>query len=304
MGYAIGVDIGGTKVAIAMVKKTGDVISETILPTDLTIPPRSMITLICDEIKQLMTDAKLAQSAIIGIGIGAPGPLDSKKGVITNPPNLSGWIDIPISAIMEQKCSLPVTLENDANAAALAEKWLGAAMGNENMTYITVSTGIGAGIIADGKLLRGRKGNAGDIGHMVVDPSFGPCACGQLGCLEAIASGTAIAAKGSQIVGEALTTKAVFRYYEQGHPEIVPYIDRVFTVLGIACVTVINTVDPEKIVIGGGVSKVGEPLFQAIRMYVSQYALNETGRNTAIVPAKLGQQSGVIGAAALCFIDE
>src|SRR5690625_6204779 len=137
MGYAIGVDIGGTKVAIAVVKKTGDVISETILSTDLTIPPRSMITLICDEIKQLMTDAKLAQSAIIGIGIGALGPLDSKKGVITNPHNLSGWIDILISGIIAQNWSFPATLCKRAHAAALAENWLIAGVGNEIITYET-----------------------------------------------------------------------------------------------------------------------------------------------------------------------
>lgn len=302
MVYAVGVDIGGTKVAIAVVKKSGKVVTEAVLPTDLTIPPEAMIALICKQIEQLITDAGLDQSAIIGIGIGAPGPLDSKKGVITNPPNLSSWTNIPICDIVEQNCSLPVTLENDANAAALAEKWLGAAIDNQNFTYITVSTGIGAGIVADGKLLSGQKGNAGDIGHMVVDPSFGPCACGQLGCLESIASGTAIAAEGSIILGKAVTTKEVFRYYEQGHPEVVAYIDRIFTVLGIACVNVINTIDPEKIVIGGGVSKVGDPLFKAIRTYVREYALNETGRNTEVVPAKLGQYSGVIGAAALCFL--
>src|SRR5690625_6927451 len=113
MGYAVGVDIGGTKVAIAIVKTTGQIVAETILPTDITIPPESMITLICDQIRVLINDTKLEQSAIIGIGIGAPGPLDSKKGMITNPPNLSSWIDIPICDMMEEKCSLPVVLENE-----------------------------------------------------------------------------------------------------------------------------------------------------------------------------------------------
>src|SRR5690625_7176739 len=124
-----------------------------------------MITLICDQIRVLINDTKLEQSAIIGIGIGAPGPPDSKKGMITNPPNLSSWIDIPSCDMMEEKCSLPVVLENDANAAALAEKRLGAAIEKEYMTYITVSTGIGSGTIVAGRLLKGRKGNAGDIGR-------------------------------------------------------------------------------------------------------------------------------------------
>src|SRR5690625_2655085 len=120
MGYAVGVGIGGSKVAIAIVITTDQIVAETILPTDITIPQESMITLICDQIRVLINDTKLEQSAIIGIGIGAPGPLDSKKGMITNPPNLSSWIDIPICDMMEEKCSLPVVLENDANAAALA----------------------------------------------------------------------------------------------------------------------------------------------------------------------------------------
>src|SRR5690625_3782238 len=178
---------------------------------------------------------------------------------------------------------------------------MGAAKENDNFVYMTVSTGIGAGVITEGKLLRGLKGNAGDIGHIVVDPSFDKCNCGQKGCLEAIASGTAISKHGSRIMGKELTTKEVFELYEQGNEKIKEHMDYVLKILGIACVNIINTFDPEKIVIGGGVSKVGDLLFNPIRSYVSQYALNPTGRQTEIVPAELDQSSGVIGAAALCF---
>ena len=135
-----------------------------------------------------------------------------------------------------------------------------------------------------------------------MDPSYGQCLCGQYGCFETIASGTAIAKRGSEIIGKDLSTKEVFDLYAEGNPEIVNYIEGVFKMIGVACVTIINTFDIEKIVIGGGVSKVGDPLFDAIRSYVSQYALNPPGRKTEIVPAKLDQSSGVIGAAALCFI--
>ena len=212
MNYAIGVDIGGTKVAIAVVNENGVISHQTVIPTDLTIKPETMIHKISEQIKQVVKNSQIPMEDIIGIGIGAPGPLDSKNGMITCPPNLPTWTDIPIRKLIADQFSIPVTLENDANAAALAEKWIGAAQENENFLYITVSTGIGAGIIDNGQLLRGQKGNAGDIGHMVVDPSFGECSCGQLGCLESIASGTAIAKRGSEIIGRDVSTKGSVRF--------------------------------------------------------------------------------------------
>lgn len=301
MRYAIGVDIGGTTVSIAIVDETGGIVRQSVIPTDLSIPARDMIQRINTEISNQIDETHLEEETIMGIGIGAPGPLDSKKGVLSNPPNLHGWTDIPIKDMVAEVFPYPVILENDANAAALAEKWMGAGQGNDNFVYMTVSTGVGSGIIADGKLLRGEKGNAGDFGHTVIDPSFGECTCGQYGCLELAASGTAIAKNGSEIMGKKLSTKQVFDLYDDGIPEIVTLVDRVFRVLGVACVSLINTFDSEKIIIGGGVSKVGEPMFQAIRDYVGTYALNETGRNTEIVPAGLDQSAGVIGAAALYF---
>lgn len=301
MKYSVGIDIGGTTVAIATVNELGEINEQRVIPTDLSISPGEMIIRISEEVKQVVNSSGIAMDNIIGIGIGAPGPLDSKNGMITCPPNLQTWIDVPIVDLLKKELPLPITLENDANAAALAEKWIGAAQENDDFAYITVSTGIGAGIFADGKLLRGLKGNAGDIGHAVVDPSFGQCSCGQYGCLESIASGTAIAKHGSEILGKDVTTKEVFDQYHEGNEKIIEYIDKVLRVLGVACVSVINTFDPEKIVIGGGVSKVGDLLFNSIRSYVRNYALNPTGRQTEIVPAKLKQNAGVIGAAALCF---
>src|SRR5699024_11003245 len=216
-------------------------------------------------------------------------------------PNLHGWVNVPIRDMIAGAFPFPVTLENDANAAALAEKWLGAGQDNDNFVYMTVSTGVGSGIIADGKLLHGQKGNAGDFGHTVVDPSFGKCTCGQYGCLDAAASGTAIAKHGSDIMGRELSTKGVFELYAENQPDIVDLVNRVFRVLGIACVSLINTLDTEKIIIGGGVSNVGDTMFRSIREYVSKYALNATGRKTEIIPAGLDQNAGVIGASALCF---
>lgn len=301
MKYAIGVDIGGTKVAIAVVNSPGQIVDQTVIPTDKTIEPADMITQINKTIESLLAQTDISIEQIAGIGVGSPGPLDTKSGVISCPPNLQTWIDIPIVEQMQHYFPVPVALENDANAAALAEKWLGAAQEHNNFVYITISTGIGAGLYADGKLLGGARGNAGDIGHTVIDPSYGQCPCGQYGCLEHIASGTAIAKRGSELAGKELSTKEVFDRYQEGDSIIKPFISDVFRIIGVACVSVINTLDPEKIVIGGGVSKVGAPLFNAVNDYVSQYALNPDGRKTPVVPAVLDQNAGVVGAAALNF---
>jgi len=301
MQYSMGVDIGGTKIAIAIVSEYGNIIEKNIIQTDHSKTPEQMISIICGEIKKVVSESGVQLEEIKGVGVGAPGPLDSENGRIICPPNLKSWIDIPIVQLMKQELALPVLLENDANVAALAEKWIGAGLGSNNFAYMTVSTGVGAGIIVDGNLLRGIKGNAGDIGHTVVDPSFGQCSCGQYGCLESIASGTAIAEHGTKIIGRELSTKEVFELYSEGEEKIVDLIERIFRVLGVACVSMINTFDLEKIVIGGGVSEVGEVLFNAVQSYVGKYALNPVGRQTKVVPAKLGQSAGVIGAADLWF---
>lgn len=257
MMYSIGVDIGGTKVAIAIVDSTGKMIKQSKISTNVTIAPKEMINRISQEVERIIKLSRIPLQDIIGIGIGAPGPIDISTGMIVSPPNLTNWVDIPIVEWFKGKWPLPIFLDNDANAAALGEKWIGAAQNNKDFIYVTISTGIGAGIFVDGKILHGQKGNAGDIGHIVVDPSFGKCICGQYGCIESIASGTAIAKRGSEIMGEDLSTKDIFDLYEEGHTDIVTFMDKIFRTLGTACVTIINLLDTEKIIIGGGVSNVG-----------------------------------------------
>src|SRR5699024_7150192 len=150
----------------------------------------------------------------------------------------------------------------------LAEQWVGAGSSFRDFIFMTVSTGIGAGIVSNGNLLTGKSGNAGDIGHIVVDPSFGSCICGQEGCLEMVASGTAIARNGSKMMRISLTTEEVFDLYYIGQPEIVELIDKTLKRLGAGCVSLINTLDTEAIIIGGGVSSIGDLLFDTVRNYV------------------------------------
>src|SRR5690606_32809569 len=153
---------------------------------------------------------------IKGIGIGAPGPLDPYNGMILRPPNLPKWENFPLSKELQQYFSCPVQLENDATAAALAEKWIGAARDCEHFVFVTISTGIGGGLYSHGRLITGASGNAGDIGHMVIDPSQGTCACGQDGCWEHIASGTAIARRASELCGENISAKEAVARAQEG----------------------------------------------------------------------------------------
>ncbi|AZS14549.1 ROK family protein [Paenibacillus lutimineralis] len=303
MDYAIGIDIGGTKTALGIIDPLGQVLAKTSLPTDHSVSPHVMVDRMAAAIKQMLMEHQVEESNILGIGIGAPGPLNTQKGEITAPPNLKGWWNFPIVESLQRHFSYKMAFENDATAAALAEKWLGAAKDAEHFVFITISTGIGAGIFSHGRLITGATGNAGDVGHFVIDPSAGTCVCGQQGCWEYVASGTAIARQASELLGREVTSKEVFALAADGHQEMKALVDQIFRYIGIGCVTLINTLDPEKLVIGGGVSQIGEPLFSTVREYVSKYALNPSGRNTPIVPAALLQDAGLIGAAALIHVD-
>ncbi len=304
MNYVLGIDIGGTKVAIGLVGEDGVLYHHAKMPTDIEANPEDVIHRLFGKINSLIEGSGIHFERVLGIGIGAPGPLDSKKGLITCPPNLPKWHNVDIVHLFKEEYQVPVLLENDCNAATLAEKWIGAAQQNEDFIYLTISTGIGAGIYSDNRLISGGSGNAGDVGHMMIDPSYGTCTCGQKGCWEWIASGTGIARQGSELLGRNVTSEEVFSLYNQGDQSIQEMVDSIFTVISAGCTNLINAFDPEKIVIGGGVSKVGDPLFNAIETYVQRFALSPSGRETRIVSSGLDQHAGTIGAAALLFQQE
>ncbi|WP_141500227.1 ROK family protein [Paenibacillus luteus] len=291
MSIAVGIDIGGTKIAFGFVDEQGAVIAKGSLKTDLTVEPAVMLTRVADAVKELAEQNGLAIETLKGVGVGAPGPLNTLKGELTCPPNLKSWWGFPVVAELKKHLPLPIKMENDATAAALAEKWIGAAQDSEHFIFITISTGIGAGIFMHGKLLTGSTGNAGDAGFMIMDEAGTPW--------EVVASGTAVARQATELLGREVTSKEAFELAAQGDVQMSELVNRVFKSIGMGCVSLINILDPSKIVIGGGVSQVGDPLFSAVKAYVSKHALNPSGRETAIVPALLQQDAGLIGAAAL-----
>ncbi|MBP3953146.1 ROK family protein [Bacillus suaedae] len=301
--YAVGIDIGGTKVAIGLVDDQGVIQAQKTIKMNQNIPPTEMVREMIDSLRELLLSVGINQSELKGIGIGAPGPLNSSQGIIISPPNLPKWRDFHLVDEMKKYVDLPIRLENDANAAAVAEKWVGAAQKDDSFVYLTISTGIGAGIFLDGKLISGRTGNAGEFGHVVLDASQDPCDCGQRGCWTSLASGTAIAKRASMILGKPVTTEEVIELAKLGDPQMSLFIQDTFEYIGMGCVTIINSLDPGKVIIGGGVSQAGDLLFATVREYVRMYALNPSGRDTEIVEAELGQMSGLVGAAGLVCLD-
>ncbi|MEJ8303863.1 ROK family protein [Saccharibacillus sacchari] len=293
---AIGIDIGGTKIAVGLVNETGSVLAQQSLKTDPDKTPSQLIAETAQVVNSLLEQQNIAPADVKGIGVGAPGPLDAKNGRLDSPPNLPSWHGFGVvEELRKHFGAWPIHFQNDATAATLAEKWLGAAKDADNFIFITVSTGIGAGIYMHGRLITGASGNAGDVGYIMVEPG----AAGTEGYWEQIASGTAIARQASELLGRPVGTKEAFDLAAGGDAQMRELIDVTYKRLGMGCVSLINTLDPELIVIGGGVSQIGEPLFDAIRSYVSQHALSPAGRRTAVVPAALSQNAGLIGAASL-----
>jgi glucokinase len=265
----LGVDIGGTKIAAGRVGRNAQLLSRGEVPTRSREGYEVAIQQVYSAIDSQLTPE------VTGIGIAAPGPLNPKTGVILNPTNLYGWRNVPLADLVSERYGLPCRVENDANAAGLAEALFGAARGASSVFYATLSTGIGAGIILDGKVYHGKNGAAGEGGHLTIDyRSPHICNCGVPGCIEALASGTAIERDGGYDIDELSVKLSAW--------------------LG----SVISLLDPDIIVIGGGVARIGEPLFERLRRETPKRTINQFAAATPIVPAALGADCGIIGGAA------
>lgn len=294
--YTIGIDLGGTNLRIALFNEKGEIISEQSRPTEAEKGPEYAIHNMAEAINELKS-----QYHIKAVGIGSPGPLLPSTGVIIEPPNLPGWVNVPIVDMLEEKTGLPVSLENDANAAALAEATLGAGKGAGSVFFITVSTGIGGGYVLNGQLVSGAQGNCGEIGNMIVNPSpdayQGPGL--NKGALEGLASGTAIGRIGKERLNISNGAQGVFQLAEQGNEHAQEIVDEAINYLAIGLANIIHTVNPEVIIIGGGVMKskdlILEPLIEKTREYVYP-SLKES---LVIKPAVLDQKAGLVGAGLL-----
>lgn len=287
----IGVDLGGTKISAASADEKGNIICKKTIPTEAKKGLKHVISNIEKSILYVCHGAGATVKNIKCIGIGTPGTTDSAKGIVSNSPNLPGWKKVPLKNIISKKFNKPAIIENDANCAALAELKMGAGKKFKDFVYITVSTGIGGGIIIDKKLFKGSNGNAGEIGHTTIDLHGPKCLCGRYGHLEGMASGTAIR-KRSGVSPVELSALA-----KKGNKKAIKEIKYAGYLTGIGLSNLVNILDPEAIIVGGGIANFGKIFFDSIRKTVKENAISRV----KILPAKLKHDTGLHGALALCL---
>lgn len=309
----VGVDIGGTWLRAACFDTDLAILNRTELPSHAEEGSDAVVSRLIEVIRQVLPESP---EGLLGIGIGAPGPLDPKEGLIIKTPNLP-WEDLPLGKILQEALGCTIYLGNDADVAGLAENRMGAGKGTRHMVYMTISTGIGGGLIVDGKLLTGR-GQGGEVGHMTIIPDGPMCACGRRGHLEAVASGPAIAriarerlANGEkstlrEAVGgdlSQITAETVGNAANAGDALAAAIVQQAGRYIGISISSLMHLLNPEMFVLGGGVTKIGDLLFDTIREAVRDYAMHPRfWEDTPIVRAALGSDVGLVGAAALVMM--
>jgi glucokinase len=289
MTKTLGIDLGGTKIAVAAVEN-GKILSKVVVPT-----PKDGAKSVFDAMIQAGKDVLSAVPDVAGIGVGTPGPIDFKRGVIKFAPNINGMVEAPIVAALETGFGRKVELENDANAAGLAEHAHGAGHGASSSVFITISTGIGGGIIINNKVWRGANGVAGEMGHAVALPGGVVAGSGVAGALEAMASGTALARDATFAFARPVSTKELFEMAQAGDWKALRIVDQAAMYIGQAIADIQKIIDPELFVLGGGVSEVGDFFLDRIRNVALDSAKGFA--DPIIRKAVLGSDAGVIGAA-------
>ncbi|MFC1989105.1 ROK family protein [Chloroflexota bacterium] len=312
----LAVDLGGTKIIAALISSNGEMVDRDYSLTLADEGPDSVIGRIFSAVDRLCSRSNMSPSQLTAISIAAAGVIDMEKGIITKSPNLPGWIDIPLRDMVKDKYRVSIFLINDANAAALGEHRFGAGKGANNLVLLTLGTGIGGGIIINGDLYFGSSGGAGEVGHMAIDVNGPQCNCGHIGCLEMLVSGKAVAKEAVRRVSrgekscliemvegriENITAREVSLAAQQGDYLSSGVIAKAAEYLGAAMVNLVNIFNSEIIVVGGGMSNMGELLLDPVRQIVQERAFKLSAQAVRIVPAQLGEDAGVFGAAALAF---
>ena len=303
---AIGVDIGGTKIAAAVVTPEGKILSEVRYPTQAA-PPNRLIETVAQAITEVKDGFEVG-----GVCVAVPGRILASENKVISAPNLHEIEDIRLDEEIGRRTGLMVTVENDANAAAWGEFRFGAGRGLQHMVSITLGTGVGGGIITHGMLLRGAQGAGGELGHVTIDPTGPRCGCGNYGCLEALASGTAIQRRAREVANERSTSalgrlaierqvlgEDVTRLAQEGDDASISVLEETGRWLGIGLAGFVNTFNPEVIAVGGGASRAGESILKPARKEVQLRASSPSRDLVEIKEATLGPESGVLGAAAL-----
>jgi glucokinase len=310
----VGVDLGGTTTKMAFLTEEGTIVHKWEITTDTQEAGKSILPNIAQSIEEQAQACNIVKEQLGSIGIGVPGPVDFENGIVEHCINI-GWGETHVRAYLEERMGVSVFVDNDANIASLGELWKGAGAGTKDLVCMTLGTGIGGGVIIDGKIVHGAKGAGGEIGHLTVIRKGGyGCNCGKTGCLETIASATGIARTAvayiekdaresvlKSIYNETkkLTAKDVFDAYKKGDAIATDVVDDIADHLGAAVANIGNMLNPEKIVIGGGVSAAGDALLQPVTRYFEEYAFSTVRTSTKLALATLGNDAGVVGGAYL-----
>lgn len=314
----VGIDLGGTSCKIAFLNSEGIIIKKWQIPTIIENNGRQIIPDILSSISEKMSEEGISKESIVGIGMGTPGVVDREYGTVSGAYNLN-WVETQeVKAIFSEKFSAPFYLENDANVAALGEKWLGAGDNLKNVVFVTIGTGVGGGIIVNDQLVTGEYGCGGEIGHLHVtdNPNF-KCTCGKIGCLESIASATGIVKLAKYLAEERnsnseliaainqqrnITSKDIFNFAKNGDAFSIEVVYEFSNYLGIACSHITNILNPSKIVIGGGVAMAGNYLLNEIQKAYEKYVFPKAKDDKTLVLATLLNDAGVVGAAYLAKV--
>ena len=313
--FSIGIDLGGSHITAALVDQNGHI--KVRKKVSFTKAPNGAhgLRLIIQQVKSFTNISSLISNhSVIGLGLACPGGVDAERGIVlADSPNLIGWKGTKVKQELEKALKIRVFIDNDANLAGWGEKCWGAGKGARNLICLTLGTGVGGGIIIDNQIYRGSHFYAAEIGHMMIDPGGQICSCGQAGHLEALVSGPAIVARYASYTlkvypersrraqRSTLHAKAIFDMARKGDKIAQEVVNQTVYYLGIACASLINIFDPEMVVIGGGVANAGEILFRPLRQIVKKSIMKHPYRRPLIVPAKLGEDAGLLGAAALVF---
>ncbi len=318
MRVIVGVDVGGTNIVVATVTEDGEQVSGIQRRSTPTAQGAdAVITSIAGAITESIVQAKAAWGGggdleVIGVGIGSPGPIDTKRGLVVTSPNL-GWTNVPLRDRVSELVGVRTTLDNDANCAVLGEWWRGAARGAQVVVGVTVGTGVGGGLVLDGKIFHGASDVAGEFGHMTIDSTGRRCACGNYGCLEAYASGPAIAKRATENIeagatstltqhvdgnSSRITAALVYQAANDGDELALEVVRDTARFLGAGIANLVNICNPELVVVCGGVTSAGEKLFRPLREEVKRRAFRPAADACRIVAGELPGTAGVIGAVA------
>lgn len=307
--YRIGIDLGGTNIAVGVVDGHHRIVAEASLPAGAHRPAEQVVADMCRAVELALDKAGLTPADCASIGVGTPGTCDPERGVVVRAYNLN-WFDVPVCAMLTAHFGLPARLSNDANCAALAETVAGAAVGCRNMMLITLGTGVGGGIIVDGRIVSGLGGAGGEPGHSLLVLDGEPCTCGRRGCWEVYASATALIRQGREAAAAhptsllnrypELTGRDVFDAADAGDEAAKAVLERYYVYVAAGITDLVNILSPEMVLIGGGISRQGERLLRPIRRYVAANCFGGAKRLQPVIQAaQLGNEAGIIGAAAL-----